>query len=53
MPADWSVGFLRLAVYNDNSSARAFYDRLGFSDNGQDTYLTLAGSALEALKETS
>lgn len=52
MPEDWTVGFLRLAVYNNNPSARAFYDRLGFSHNAHDTYLTLAGSALQALKET-
>ncbi|WP_346891863.1 N-acetyltransferase [uncultured Roseibium sp.] len=51
-PKDWTVGFLKLAVYEDNPSARAFYDRLGFSHDPNETYLTLAGSALKALKET-
>lgn len=51
-PKDWTVGFLKLAVYEDNPSARAFYDRLGFSHDPNETYLTLAGSALNALKET-
>ncbi|WP_417680319.1 GNAT family N-acetyltransferase [Roseibium sp.] len=51
-PKDWTVGFLKLAVYNDNPSARAFYDRLGFSHDPNETYLSLAGSALEELKGT-
>ncbi|MBD1545518.1 GNAT family N-acetyltransferase [Roseibium aggregatum] len=51
-PKDWTVGFLKLAVYEDNPSARAFYDRLGFSHDPNETYLTLAGSALKDLKET-
>jgi ribosomal protein S18 acetylase RimI-like enzyme len=37
-PQDWTVGFLKLAVYNDNPSARAFYDRLGFSHDPNETY---------------
>jgi len=51
-PEDWTVGFIKLAVYDDNPSARAFYDRLGFSHDPNETYLTIAGAALKALKET-
>jgi ribosomal protein S18 acetylase RimI-like enzyme len=51
-PANWSVRFLKLAVYDDNPAARAFYDRLGFEANPRETHLTLSGSSLEDLKET-
>lgn len=46
----WGAGFLRLGVYADNQRARAFYDRLGFVHNPDETYLTLSGAALAALK---
>ena len=46
----WGAGFMRLAVYADNTRARAFYDRLGFRPNPEETYLTLTGPALAALK---
>ena len=52
-PQGWRVRFLKLAVYDDNASARAFYDRLGFESDPQETYLSLAGEALHALKEMS
>jgi len=48
--AEWGAGFLRLSVRDGNATARAFYDRLGFSPDDKDTYLTLEGSAFAALK---
>lgn len=51
-PETWTVKFLKLAVYEDNAAARAFYDRLGFTHDPRETYLTLAGSSLDTLKET-
>jgi len=47
---DWGAGFLRLGVYGDNTRARAFYDRLGFTHAADEHYLTLTGAALHALK---
>lgn len=52
MPEHWTIGFLKLAVYDDNEAARAFYDRLGFSHDPREQYLTLSGSSLNALKDT-
>ncbi|MXN63904.1 GNAT family N-acetyltransferase [Stappia sp. GBMRC 2046] len=52
-PQDWTVRFLKLAVYDDNPSARAFYERLGFVTDPRETYLSIVGEALDALKETS
>lgn len=46
----WNAGFIRLGVYADNTRARAFYDRLGFSHAPAEHYLTLSGAALGALK---
>ncbi|TYC60673.1 GNAT family N-acetyltransferase [Rhodobacterales bacterium] len=51
MPTGWSIGFLRLAVYESNPAARAVYDRLGFISNPGETWLTLAGAPLTAVKE--
>lgn len=51
VPSGWTVGFLKLAVYDDNPDARAFYDRLGFSHDPRETYLTLSGTSLTALKD--
>ena len=48
--ARWGAGFLRLGVYADNPRARAFYDRLGFVHAPSETYLTLSGAPLAALK---
>jgi ribosomal protein S18 acetylase RimI-like enzyme len=52
MPANWTIGFIRLAVYNSNPSARRFYDRLGFDYDPEETFLTLTGTALDALQKT-
>lgn len=51
-PESWTIGFIRLAVYDDNASARDFYDRLGFTHDPHESYLTLTGDALSALKDT-
>lgn len=47
--AQWGAGFLRLAVYDDNPRAIAFYTRLGFSTAPGDIYMTLEGTALTAV----
>lgn len=47
--AQWSAGFLRLAVHADNPRAVAFYTRLGFSTMPGDIYTTLEGTALTAV----
>ncbi|MGE0846247.1 MAG: N-acetyltransferase family protein [Flavobacteriaceae bacterium] len=47
---DWGAGFLRLAVYEDNARARAFYERLGFDAGKGEAVLTLEGDGLAALK---
>lgn len=49
----WGAGFVRLGVYDDNTRARAFYDRLGFAHAPDEHYLTLSGAALAALKGAS
>lgn len=45
--------FLKLSVYHDNPSARAAYDRLGFTTSDDETNMFLTGEALETLKETT
>lgn len=47
---DWEAGFLRLAVYADNTGARRLYERLGFVEAQNEHHLTLSGPALAALK---
>jgi ribosomal protein S18 acetylase RimI-like enzyme len=47
----WDAGFLRLAVYHDNTGARRFYQRLGFSDPGQERVLVLDRPAFDSLKD--
>ena len=47
----WAAGFLRLAVYHDNTGARRFYERLGFSDPGQERVLVLDRPAFDSLKD--
>ena len=46
----WGAGFLRLGVYADNTGARRFYERLGFTEPANEHYLTLTGQALATLK---
>ncbi len=46
----WDARFLRLAVALDNAGAQAFYQRLGFTPLSGETWMTLAGDALAALK---
>lgn len=48
--AQWGAGFLRLMVYDDNPRAVGFYERIGFRGNPHETWMTLEGQALEALK---
>ncbi|NVK33504.1 MAG: GNAT family N-acetyltransferase [Rhodobacteraceae bacterium] len=48
-PSSWKVGFLKLAVYNDNPNARRFYDRLGFKFDPNETYMTISGRELEKM----
>ena len=46
----WQARFVKLAVYADNSSAIAFYERLGFiASSSEDRYLTLREGALDSL----
>lgn len=45
--------FLKLTVYDDNTGARAAYDKLGFTASAGETNMFLAGAALETLKETT
>lgn len=47
---EWGAAYLKLTVYADNLSARAFYDRLGFTADTRETHLTLQGPELDALK---
>ena len=47
----WGAGFLRLGVYARTPRARAFYDRLGFVHDPEETFLTLSGAALSALAD--
>ncbi|MEI2387210.1 N-acetyltransferase [Breoghania sp. JC706] len=49
---NWTVRFLELAVYRNNAKARAFYERLGFSQFTDEIFLTLKGPALEDLRKT-
>ena len=46
----WAARFIKLAVYDDNAMARAFYDRLGFAAARGETTLTIDHNGLAALK---
>jgi len=48
--ARWGARFLRLGVAHENSRARAFYERLGFTPMTDETTMTLTGAALAALE---
>lgn len=45
----WGAGFLRLAVYNDNPRAAAFYERLGFVAREGEVGMILEGAAFDRL----
>jgi GNAT superfamily N-acetyltransferase len=47
--ADWPVGFVTLMVSRKNAAARAFYDRLGFTQRDITDPLILTGAGLAAL----
>lgn len=47
--ARWGAAFIKLAVYHDNSGARAFYEKLGFVESVNERYLVLSGPQLETL----
>lgn len=49
--ARWQAVALRVTVYEDNTGARAFYDRLGFAVREQDRNALLQGAALARLME--
>lgn len=45
----WDARFIRLNVYHDNPKALAFYERVGFEPTTDTRYMTLAGTAYDAL----
>ena len=47
----WGAAFIKLAVYHDNSAARAFYEKLGFVESAHERNLVLSGPRLKALGE--
>lgn len=47
----WGAGFIRLAVYDDNPRAIAFYRRLGFAIREGEVGLILSGDCLAGLGE--
>ena len=47
--ARWGGGFIRLAVYTDNSRAVDFYRRMGFSAQSGEVGMILEGAALAAI----
>ena len=47
----WDARFIRLNVYHDNPKALAFYERIGFVPATETQYMTLAGTAYDALGE--
>lgn len=50
-PESWTVTFLKLAVYHDNSDARRFYERLGFKPRRDEAVFDLQGPALDNLRK--
>ncbi|SLN66576.1 Mycothiol acetyltransferase [Roseovarius litorisediminis] len=45
----WQAGYIRLAAYNDNAPALAFYEKLGFETVTGETGLALSGAPLRKL----
>lgn len=52
-PQNWTVTFVRLAVYHDTPKARRFYTRLGFKPREGETVFDLRGAALTNLRNCS
>lgn len=48
----WQARYLKLAVYHTSPRARGFYERLGFSAQGNETTMILNESGFLALKGT-
>jgi ribosomal protein S18 acetylase RimI-like enzyme len=46
----WNARYLKLAVYDDSSGARAFYERLGFAPSAGETIMLLNRAGFDALK---
>lgn len=46
----WGAIFMRLAVYDHNTAARALYDRLGFEPAGPETTMVITGQAFEQMR---
>lgn len=51
--AKWGADYLKLAVYDGSSEARAFYTKLGFAARKGETTLLLNDSGLSALNGTT
>ena len=51
--AKWGAGYLKLAVYDGSSDARAFYANLGFTARSGEIALLLDNTGLNALKGTT
>jgi GNAT superfamily N-acetyltransferase len=51
--ADWEAEFMTLMLDRDNTAARAFYGKAGFTLRGDYDLLILEGPALDALREVS
>ena len=49
--ADWGAVYLRLAAHTGNTSALAFYERLGFTNDPQELTLMADGTALAQLEQ--
>lgn len=49
----WGAGFLRLAVYEANPRAIAFYERIGFARRTGETGMILEGPALEHIGDSA
>lgn len=49
----WGAGFIRLAVYEENPRAIAFYERMGFAARTGETGMILEGPALDRIGDTA
>jgi ribosomal protein S18 acetylase RimI-like enzyme len=48
---EWQADFLKLTVYDDNSSAADFYQRLGFKGDDRERPVALEGAAFTKLRD--